>query len=353
MNAIGDQGQVKRSYYQRRLPENPTKDYYYIMRETGNISPLLIEYGFIDNYKDINKLQNNLLNYVEAVVKAVTEYTGYTYVKPDEEIDGYIVKKGDTLYSIANKYGISVDDLKKYNNINNNILQIGQIIKIPVNDDKPIKNYINYTVKKGDTLFKIANEFNTTIKDIIEINDLESTILNIGQIIKVPSNNTNPDNIYYTVVKGDSLYKIAKMYNVNVDDIIKLNNLNNNILQIGDILIIPKKEDNSTPPVEGVLKYTVVNGDTLYKIANMYNVDVDSIKKLNNLESNLLSVNQVLLIPNKNSVDQSYIEYVVIPGDTLYRIAMNFNTSVNTIKNLNNLISNTLQVNQVLKIPKN
>ena len=59
LNNIGEAGQIKRKAYQRRLPENPNRDYYYILRETGNVEPILVEYGFIDNAKDANKLKNN------------------------------------------------------------------------------------------------------------------------------------------------------------------------------------------------------------------------------------------------------------------------------------------------------
>ena len=96
LNNIGEKGQIKRSVYQRVLPENPTKDYYYILRETGNTEPLLIEYGFIDNKNDINKLNNNLEDYVEGVVKAIADYTGYNY-KPPSQDNYYIVQKNDTL----------------------------------------------------------------------------------------------------------------------------------------------------------------------------------------------------------------------------------------------------------------
>ena len=72
LDNIGNSGQIKRKTYQRRLPENPNKDYYYILRETGNVEPVLIEYGFIDNSQDANKLNNYLDNYAEGVVKAIT-----------------------------------------------------------------------------------------------------------------------------------------------------------------------------------------------------------------------------------------------------------------------------------------
>ena len=108
LDEIGKRGQIKRKYYQRVLPENPSKDYYYIMRETPNTTALLIEYGFIDNPKDQRKLENNLLDYAEGVVEAVSDYIGINYVPPGGNIpdgDGlYTVKKGDTLFMGNNEY---------------------------------------------------------------------------------------------------------------------------------------------------------------------------------------------------------------------------------------------------------
>lgn len=96
LEAIGEEGQIMRKYYQRRLPENLSKDYYYIMRETPNTTALLIEYGFIDNANDAVKLQNYLLDYAEAVVRAVATYIGIDYVEPSKTLENtYTVKSGD------------------------------------------------------------------------------------------------------------------------------------------------------------------------------------------------------------------------------------------------------------------
>ena len=73
LDNIGEAGQKKRKVYQRRLPEDPSKDYYYIIRETSPMESVLVEYGFIDNSADQKKLQNNLEDYVEGVVKAIAE----------------------------------------------------------------------------------------------------------------------------------------------------------------------------------------------------------------------------------------------------------------------------------------
>lgn len=140
----------------------------------------------------------------------------------------------------------------------------------------------------------------------------------------------------YKVVKGDTLYSIARKFNTTVDELKALNNLTSNTISIGQILKIPSSSTTT---------YTVVKGDTLYSIAKKFNTTVDKLKVLNNLGTNTISIGQVLKIPSSSATT-----YTVIKGDTLYSIAKKFNTTVDNIKTLNNLTSNTISIGQVLKI---
>lgn len=286
-----------RKVYQRRLPENPSLDYYYILRESGDTrEPILVEYGFIDNESDRNKLINNLNDYVEAVVKAIAEYTNTTYIPPETE-DYYVVKKGDTLYSIANKYNLTVQVLKTLNNLTSDTIQIGQVLLLK-NAEVPT----TYTVQKGDTLYAIANAFNTTVQEIKTLNNLTTNTLYIGQILNLPGQTIPPaeegepenpgENIYtiYTVQKGDSLWAISQKFDISVQELIAINNLLTTTIKVGDQLKIPAELNRIT--------YTVKSGDTLWSIAKTNNTTVDAIKNANNLTTNLLSIGQQLIIPN-------------------------------------------------------
>ena len=154
---IGDAGQKMRKIYQRRLPEDPSKDYYYIIRETTPMQSLLVEYGFIDNSADQKKLQNNLIDYVEGVVKAIADYGGYTYTPPGMSNGGtYIVEKGDTLSSIAKKFNTTVSELKQLNDLTTDFIQVGQMLYI--SSPTSSTTYKTYTVVKGDTIFMGNNE---------------------------------------------------------------------------------------------------------------------------------------------------------------------------------------------------
>ena len=156
------------------------------MRETPNTTALLIEYGFIDNANDQRKLQNNLLDYAEGVVKAVSEYIGVPYTQPGATTPGdtYTVKSGDTLYSIALKLNTTVNELKELNNLTSNNLSIGQILRIPTKQIE--EEYELYTVQPGDTLYRIANQYNIGVNDLIDYNDLETTVLTTGQTLRIP-----------------------------------------------------------------------------------------------------------------------------------------------------------------------
>ncbi len=254
-----------------------------MQRDTGNTESITIEYGFLDSPgDDVNQLKNNWQNYAEAVVRAIIEYLNLTYV-PVEGSGYYTVQKGDSLWSIAKKNNISVSELKEENGLTSNLLNIGQVLKIPKEVEKPIVDTNTYIVKKGDSLYKIANTYNTTVSELIKLNNLSNTNLSIGQVIKLPTKNFNT----YVVKKGDSLYKIASAYNTTVDDLKQLNNLTTSLLSIGQVLNVPSSESET---------YTVKSGDNLYKIANAYNTTVDNLKQLNNLTSNLLSIGQVLKI---------------------------------------------------------
>lgn len=213
-------GFIVNKYYQQRDSINTEEDYESIIRDTPNNESIIIRLG---NMKNNAYLNDNIEQLVDSLVNGLKKYLGAS-----DNI--YIVKKGDNLYSIARKYNVTIDEIKRINNLYNNNLSIGQQIKIPQNN-----NY--YIVKNGDTLYSISRKYNVSVDNIKKTNKLLNNNIYIGQKILIP----NEDNIItYKVMKGDTLYNISKKYNVSVKDIMNINNLSKTTLQINQILKIPK-----------------------------------------------------------------------------------------------------------------
>lgn len=361
-----------RKYYQRRLPEDPSKDYYYIIRETAPMQSLLVEYGFIDNANDRVKLQNNLLNYVEAVVRAIAEYAGVPYTPPEGSGNNfYTVVKGDSLWSIARKFGVTVQALRDANNLTSDVLSVGQILRIPgSNEDNgnvPPSGNVTYNVQRGDSLWSIASRYGISVNDLRRANNLTSDTLSIGQVLIIPGvsdgnegNNGMGPSTTYTVVRGDSLWSIANRFGVTVQQIRDANNLTTDVLSVGQVLTIPGVSDNEDENNGAVFYYTVERGDSLWSIARRFGITVQEIRDANNLTSDTLSVGQSLIIPgissdedleDNNGNETVPNTYTVQSGDSLWSIANRFGITVNDLKTANSLTSNLLSVGQILVIP--
>lgn len=236
----------------------------------------------------VNSSTWNVLNSLYGNLNSCVLDNGDTGVDNNGNTEVYIVKSGDTLYAIARRFNTTVDEIKRLNNLTSDTLQIGQQLIIPTTKTD---NYFEYIVVAGDSLSVLAERFNTTIAEIKSLNNLTSDVIRIGQTLKIPTSTTNEKYIDYVVSSGDTLYAIAVRYDTSVATLKSINNLTSNILQIGQVLKIPITSGTN------YINYTVKSGDTLYAIASRYNTTVNEIKQLNNLSSNFLSVGQTLKIP--------------------------------------------------------
>ena len=271
----------------------------------------------------------------------------------------YIVQAGDTLYGISKQFGIPFEEIMAENNLTTTVITPGQVLKIPTSETTTL-----YVVKKGDTLYSIANKYDTTVSDLMELNNLKTNVLSIGQQLRIPVHQDTSENyIVYTVKAGDTLYKIAQEYDTTVQAIKSSNQLSSDSLVIGQQLKIPV-EGSSAPPVSNYQTYIVQSGDTLYKIALEFGMTVDELIEVNELENNNLVVGQVLRVKKQSLpdipigsecygtgyVEPTFVTYTVKSGDNLYAIARKYNTSVENLKLLNGLTSDNLSIGQVLKI---
>lgn len=287
---LDDAGLTVSKYYQRRSENDTSKDYYNIQKDTGLIETIIVNYGNINNINEATNIKNEWEDYAEAVVKSLANYTNVPYYKEGESQEIYTVKKGDSLWKIANKYNTTVEKLKSANNLKTNTLSVGQKLAIPSISVSPEVSD-TYIVQKGDSLWSIANKFNMTVSELKNLNNLTNNLLSIGQVLKIKDSSNNGKKTY-TVQKGDSLWVIANKYGITTEELKSYNNLTSNLLSIGQVLKIPQGKTST----ENI--YTVKKGDSLWTIANRYNTTVEKIKVLNNLTSNLLSIGQQLKIPN-------------------------------------------------------
>ena len=247
----------------------------------------------------------------------------------DEEFSTYTVEKGDTIYGIARKFGIKPSVIMDANDLTaSSKLYVGQQLKIQSSSSKEnsrktfnSKDGTIYTVEKGDSIYKISKKFGVSMQCIREANSLHSDKLLVGQKLTIPAscekiqqssciNLSTGGEKSYVVVSGDSISAIAKRFGVKSSDIIRVNNLQNpDKLKVGQQLKIPSKGEVITKPATNTAlehslspdgTYTVVSGDSLSSIAKRFGVKTSDIVRANNMQNpDSLRIGQKLHIPNK------------------------------------------------------
>ncbi len=275
-----------------------------------------------------------------------------------------------TAYDVG---GTSVDTNQTPTNNNNNV------------DQTQTSGNGTYTVKAGDSLYRIAKNHNISLQELKSLNNLNSDLIFAGQVLKVSgqvsssqsSTNTSQSsnqpqasgNGTYTVKAGDSLYRIAVNHNMSLQELKNLNNLSSNLIMPGQVLKVSGQVSSSQPSTNtsqssnqtqasGNGTYTVKAGDSLWAIANSHKMTLNDLKRVNNLSSDLIYVGQTLKVTkgavttvNKpNTQSNTNKTYTVKAGDSLWRIASNNGTTVNQLKALNNLTSDMIYVGQNLKL---
>ncbi len=321
----------------------------------------------VQQLKDFNRLTSNSL-----FVGQVLRVTAPKFTASQQQTGTYTVQKGDSLYKIATKHKTTVERIRQLNQLSSNALSIGQKLIVPSSASTPSTTprtaTTTYIVQKGDTLYKIADKFGVAVNKIKELSGFISNDLYIGQKLTIPVNPNAQDEdkddtpsqnetFTYLVQPGDSLYQIADKFDTSVTQIKQLNRLSSNSLQVGQKLIIQGKntqEPQPSPPSGTITSYKVQAGDSLYKIAVKFNTSVSYLRQINQLNNSTLFIGQWLKVPSKTNHTQigNIKEYIVKAGDSLSVIAWIFDTNVQDIKRLNQLSSDSLVIGQKLLVPE-
>jgi N-acetylmuramoyl-L-alanine amidase len=155
----------------------------------------------------------------------------------------------------------------------------------------------SHTVRKGDTLYKISQQYGVTVSSIKSANGLWSDEIYPGQTLTIKTTNGSSSSGSYTVQSGDTLFLIAQRHGVSVAQLKAVNGLTSDMIRVGQKLTIPSG-GKATSPGGQSSSYTVRSGDSLYKIANAHGVTVASLKQANGLTTDNIFVGQVLTIPS-------------------------------------------------------
>ncbi|MCC6169060.1 MAG: LysM peptidoglycan-binding domain-containing protein [Caldilineaceae bacterium] len=239
-----------------------------------------------------------------------------------DETFQYVVRDGDTLGSIALRFGADVDTLRELNNLSSDALFVGQPIYVPFVEGMTVEGMptptpgpVRYTIQPGDTLSAIALNFGVDTIQIIEANNLlNSDNLVVGSTIIIPGAQPEPGaageetaetaaegtpaSVIHVVQAGQGLFDIADIYGVSADELASVNNISNpNMLRVGQELIIPGVTARQAAAARGNI-HVVKSGESLMGIALDYGVTVEEILAANEINNpDAIYEGQELIIP--------------------------------------------------------
>ena len=302
------------------------------------------------------------------------------------------VQPGDSLWSIARAHDTTVADLVQANELDGERLSIGQVLKLPATADAPVAAAafesgvpLVYVVQPGDSLWSIARAHDTSPAALMALNGLASDTIRPGASLRLPGARvataaataaemaapapaapataaaTAAAPATYVVRGGDSLYDIARDHGLTVDALIAWNDLDGTLIRPGQVLSLARDAD--APPAPPLVVH-VQPGDSLWSIARAHGSTVDALAMANGLSaSSTLRVGLALTVPGRfaaidattgapsTNVGGAAAEEVrVMPGDNLWKIARQHNTTIAAIMSLNGLTNDRLAAGDVLRV---
>lgn len=336
----------------------------------------------VNNLKQINNLSSNVI-YVGQVLKLKQQSASSSNQTSASAADTYTVQSGDTLWGIANTHDTTVNNLKQINDLTSDTIYVGQVLKLTQQSttqqasSKPSQSNSSdfYTVKAGDSLWKIAMGNDLTVDHLKQMNNLTTNTIYVGQQLRIkegqinsqPSqsnsqaNQSNQNVGTYTVKAGDTLWGIANDHDTTVSALKQNNHLSSDTIYVGQVLSLGQASSTSSHSQSTASTqlstsdgtYTVKSGDTLWSIANANDMTVAQLKQKNDLSNDTIYVGQTLKVSSAkltSTTSTVSATYTVKSGDSLWKIASANGTTVNQLKSLNNLSSDLIYAGQQLKL---
>ena len=326
--------------------------------------------------------------------------------KPQVKGQTYQVQSKDSLWSISQKFKTTPDQLRKWNNLSTDIIFVGQNLVVsdkqattaPSQPQQPSKpatpqpTGTTYVVKAGDSLWSIAHSHHLTVDQVKEFNHLNSDLIKKGQKLVLAKTNGTGQNATkpkpqtpakkpvtntgsYVVKSGDSLWSIATAHQMSVGALKAANKLSGDLIVVGQKLKVntnttsaPQNKQPVHKPTQASQSHTslptgsyeVKKNDSLWSIANAHNTTIAKLREWNHLTGSVIDIGQKLKIQGSVSVNTAAHKttgkvsgqktYMVQKQDSLWRIATRNQLTVNQLKALNHLISDTIYVGQTLRL---
>lgn len=314
-------------------------------------------YAYVQREMDLREKPFQVTKAIAATNSS--DYTKQRLTLPNTKY--YKVQPGDNLGKIANKYDVSITDIKNWNNLKSNAIALGKNLKIITNER--VAEVVKQEIKSNSTKIVAVEPKNNKedkTKKNINADTLSTTVA-----------------AYYVVQKGDNLGNIASKNNVSIEDIKEWNNLQNNSIKLGMSLLVAKKDEKENPKEEVAViapkmenvEYIVKKGDNLGTISKKYGSSLEDLKEWNNLSDNTITLGKSLIVAKsemaveKKAVAENFkkkpgisatnkdLNYYVQKGDSLYSISKKYpGVTIADIKKWNNISGEELKPGMKLKI---